>query len=261
MYIECSSLPCCCFCLFQSPALNAALTSLLSNIGKSTHHEEQPVLQRSSAGATRNIALSPPRPASAPHVESPAASSRHLAPASSSMPVVARLTGGSSSQASLNPSSSQGSLMRVGPGPGSEASTAAAAAAVPAGPGQLLLPGLVWGLCSPSTGLLQPGWVWLLAAGLPPGLRQEWRLLFSRLEQGGLWIPWKCAAGHWNLAVTGVFTSAQHQVPINELPQHCFVSLGRLNVLWCILVMPLLQVLPCVYVYCGQGAVWYLVWL
>jgi hypothetical protein len=51
----------------------------------------------------------------------------------------------------------------AGPGPGSAAIAAAAAAA--RGPGRLLLPQLGWGLVSPGEGLLQPGWLWLLAAG------------------------------------------------------------------------------------------------
>lgn len=51
----------------------------------------------------------------------------------------------------------------AGPGPGSAAIAAAAAAA--RGPGRMLLPQLGWGLVSPAEGLLQPGWVWLLAAG------------------------------------------------------------------------------------------------
>lgn len=51
----------------------------------------------------------------------------------------------------------------AGPGPGSAAIAAATAAA--RGPGRTLLPQLCWGLVSPADGLLQPGWVWLLAAG------------------------------------------------------------------------------------------------
>lgn len=51
----------------------------------------------------------------------------------------------------------------AGPGPGSAAIAAASAAA--RGPGRMLLPQLSWGNVSPGEGLLQPGWVWLLAAG------------------------------------------------------------------------------------------------
>jgi hypothetical protein len=51
----------------------------------------------------------------------------------------------------------------AGPGPGSAAIAAATAAA--RGPGRMLLPQLGWGLVSPAEGLLQPGWVWLLAPG------------------------------------------------------------------------------------------------
>jgi hypothetical protein len=36
----------------------------------------------------------------------------------------------------------------------------------------------------PKDGLLQPEWVWLLAPGLPPALRREWRLLFSSARHG-----------------------------------------------------------------------------
>jgi hypothetical protein len=56
----------------------------------------------------------------------------------------------------------------AGPGPSSGALAAAAAAAAAtaaAGPGRVLLPQLLWGQVAPLEALLQPGWVWLLAAG------------------------------------------------------------------------------------------------
>jgi hypothetical protein len=68
-------------------------------------------------------------------------------------------------------------------------SAAHVAASAPQGgpPLKLGLPALVTGAPQPAPprdGLLQPEWVWLLAPGLAPALRQEWRLLFSSDRHG-----------------------------------------------------------------------------
>ncbi|WIA18905.1 hypothetical protein OEZ85_003577 [Tetradesmus obliquus] len=43
---------------------------------------------------------------------------------------------------------------------------------------------LLCNIGNPAESLLQPAWVWLLAPGLPPPLRQDWRLLFNSARHG-----------------------------------------------------------------------------
>ncbi|KAF8064560.1 Meak7 [Scenedesmus sp. PABB004] len=140
-----------------SPALNAALTSLLHDIG-------------ASAGSSASERHEP-----AARAATPAGSAARL--------LEDERQRDAGAGASRHSSGGRG-LGAAGPGPGSAALAAAAAGAAPRGPGRLQLPALGWGLASPAEGLLSPGWVWLLAPGLAPALRVEWRLLFSSARHG-----------------------------------------------------------------------------
>ncbi|WIA39202.1 hypothetical protein OEZ86_005327 [Tetradesmus obliquus] len=173
-----------------SPALNASLLSLLCNIGKcSCPSQPLPDPTQAPHPAGTPTAITPA--ASTGQLLSPAGAAADAAAAAAAAPSTAahgsqgsyqHLASKSSSRAGL--SSSTGKL--AGPAAGSAAAlaAAAAAAAVPQCPGRLQLPLLGWGLCSPAESLLQPAWVWLLAPGLPPPLRQDWRLLFNSTKHG-----------------------------------------------------------------------------
>eukprot|EP00879_Flechtneria_rotunda_P032535 GHRR01035755.1.p1 GENE.GHRR01035755.1~~GHRR01035755.1.p1 ORF type:complete len:162 (+),score=43.91 GHRR01035755.1:535-1020(+) len=138
--------------LLQAPALNALLLSLMCNIGKqppTVAHLVQPLIHLEQPNGQ-------PSPA--------ATASLTAAPAGSA---------GSPSSDSHAPGSSTAAVTDVaGPGGSSDALAAASAAAaggggdgLPTCPGRVQLPDLGWGLCDPADSLLQPGWVWLLAAG------------------------------------------------------------------------------------------------